>query len=636
MFESFSRIVRPPPRLNVWQWADAHRFLAKGISARSLRASVPYRTLDAPHQKAPQESMTDPTVQVTVLIMASQIGGKTEMINNAIGYHMHWKPTNAVVMYPTIESGEKYSKQKLMPMVRATPVLQSLIAPARTRDSGNTILVKEFSGGSIFVVGSNSPASLRQASGQLLIADEIDSYEEGAGTEGDSIELLWRRGESFPGVVKILSSTPTVKGNSRIWKWFELSDQQYWHVPCPRCEFFQILKWANVVWPKGSPIDARYECCKCNKLLTDEERLFAYHAGRWHETAPFAGIRGFHLSGLYCPWPAQKGFANRLHQMAVEHLRAEKAGKESIRVRVNTFFCECFEDQLEEAPDASAIHTRCEVYPTEIPEEVCYLTAAADVQKNRIELEIVGWGIGEETWGIEYKAIFGKVDSPQLWAALDIELSKGFQHPCGAILKIGCALIDSGGTDDTKAFAHPVYRFVHQRQTRFVFACKGSSEPGAPLVRPSVQKATKIILQIVGTDVCKSAVYERLAIQSPGPGFMHYPRDRGYDEEYFAGLTAERVLMDRTKGSLKRKWIKQRERNEPLDIRAYNTAAFEIRRVNLVACSANLRKNMPTAPATEAKPLAACGSAAEIALKPPAAAQRPTNIRRRMKFAGWQ
>jgi phage terminase large subunit GpA-like protein len=200
-WQPFAKQARPPPRLNIWQWADAHRYLAKGISARSLRASVPYRTQDAPHQKAAQESMTDPAVQVTVLIMASQIGGKTEMINNAIGYHMHWKPTNAVVMYPTIESAEKYSKQKLMPMVRATPVLQGLIAPNRMRDSGNTILVKEFSGGSIFMVGANSPASLRQASGQLLIADEIDSYKDSAGIEGDPVELLWRRGESFPNVV---------------------------------------------------------------------------------------------------------------------------------------------------------------------------------------------------------------------------------------------------------------------------------------------------------------------------------------------------------------------------------------------------------------------------------------------------
>lgn len=636
----FSAALRPKPRLNVWQWADKFRYLAKGVSARSLRGDMRYRTSDAPHQRGIQESFTDPTVQVTVVIGASQISGKTECILNCVGFHMEHKPTNVIVCYPTIDSVEKFSKKKLTPAIYATPELNELVSPARSRDSGNTILVKEFRGGSIFMVGANSAASLRGASGQILIADEIDSYEASAGVEGDPVELLFKRGESYQHVVKILSSTPTIKGASAIWDWFEQSDQQYWFVPCPKCQHFQTLKWAQVRWPKGEPHLACYVCEKCEAELTDDERLAMYHAGEWRPTAPFRGIRGYHLNGIYCPWPAQDGFENRLHQMAVEHLRADKKGKEAIKVRVNTFLCECWEEEMEEAPSDSALLLRCEIYP-EIPEKVCYLTAAVDTQKDRLEIEILGWGPGEETWGIETKKLFGNTSQPEVWDQLEEELSRSYQHPSGAVLKLGCVLIDSGGVMDNRAFAQPVYRFVKRRQGRYIFACKGSSEIGAPLVNGRLQK-NGILLQMVGTDVCKSTVYERLQLETPGPGYMHFPQGRGYDEEYFKQLTAERVYIDRTRGFTKRKWVKTRARNEALDLRGYNIAAFEIRNVNLDACAANLLRSVEAKTAqkatidAEAQAKTVADSHLRLHPAPQAKETPPTRQqRRRVGFVRW-
>lgn len=526
----------------------------------------------------------------------------TEVFNNVIGYHMEYLPTNSIVMYPTIEAAERYSKKKFMPMCRATPCLDSLLPNSRSRDSGNTILVKEFTGGSVFFVGSNSPASLRGASGEILLADEIDSNEDSAGDEGDAVDLLFKRGESYPQVVQGLASTPTIEGSSRIWSWFEQSDQQFWFVPCPHCGTFGIMKWSQesaikagpsyfVEWPDKEPEKAVLVCATCAKSCDDPQRLEMYHAGQWRATAPFTGIRGFHLNWINCPWPAKRGYKHRLHQMAEQWEAAVKKGEQSVKVIVNTGLCETWKVKLENAPDHESLILRLETYETEIPDPVVYLTASVDTQSDRIEYEITGWGIGEECFGIKVGKLFGNPHLPDVWDQLDGILSQTFIHPCGAALRISCCLVDSGGQHDAKAFAKPVYNYVRRRQGRYIFACKGSSELGSPLVVGRMLK-NGIMLQSVGGDVAKSLIYERVTIETPGPGYCHWPEGRGYDEEYFKQLTAEAVSI--IKG--RRMWVKRRARNEALDLRVYNHAALEIRNPNLQAISDNLRRKPEQVP----------------------------------------
>lgn len=598
------KLFAPRPPRNIWQWADEKRILAKGVSAKSEHGDARYNSADAPHQIKVQESPTDPDVQITVMIGASQIFGKTEVINNIIGYHMDYRPASTVVMYPTIETAEKFSKKKLKPLLEFTPCLKEIVASSRSRSSDNTILVKDFRGGSIFVVGSNSTSSLRSASGQILIGDEIDDYESDIGGQGDPVDLLWKRGESYPNAVKVLSSTPTIHGASRIWDYWEQSDQQLWFVPCVNCGTQIIFKWshksklnpalpfAQIEWPAGNPKGAVMVCQVCSKSFNDAQRRDMYFAGDWKATAPFNGIRGFHLSWLYCPWPEHKGFDNRLHEMAEEWERAKKKGSNSIKVIINTGLCECFEIEYEKPPEWDSILNRLEPCETELPKEVVYLTCFVDVQGDRLEVHWKGWAVGEESWALQTKKLFGNPHQPAVWADLDAELSRRWQHPSGAVLRLGCALIDSGGVTDSKAFSKPVYRFVRTRQGRYIFAAKGSSEIAAPLFLPKLQK-NGILLHLIGTDVCKSEVYTRIALQEPGPLYCHWLAGRGYDEEFFKQLTAERVSVVRKK----REWVKTRARNEALDMEAGNIAAFEIRNPNLEAIADSLKKSVEVATA---------------------------------------
>ncbi len=577
-------LLRPKERLNIWQWAERRRYLAKGVSAKTLEGPKLYSTADAPHQRKPQEAPTDPRVQVTVLVMASQVAGKTEIFNNVIGYHMDHAPRSMVVMYPTLQAAEKYSKKKFTPMVEASPCLSQILRPSRTRDSGNTILVKDFQGGSVFFVGANSTPSLRGASGEVLLGDEIDSNVASAGEEGDPIELLFKRGESFPNCIKLLASTPTIKGASAIWEWFELSDQQYWFVPCVKCGRHQALKWWQVQWPKGEPEKAVLVCAHCAKALTDRQRLEMYYHGEWRPTAPFKGIAGFHLNGIYTPWPAQKGFANRLHQMAEEFLRAKKGGEYKLRVWTNTFLTETWEEATEQI-DHAAVYGRAESYgPQKLPAEVLIIFCSVDVQKAWLELEVIGLGLDDETWGIEHRKIEGDTEQDEVWQDLADVLAQTYKRTDQVTLRITATTIDM------RHKPHKVRAFAQQSGIPRVYPVYGINSAHQPiLVTTRLNKHYRLRTFAVAGRIAKDMIFARLKVEEPGPRYMHFPNGSGYDAGYFEGLTAEVLKRKKVRGVVVEQYEKIRERNEPLDLRVYFLAGIDILKPNLTAIAKHLK-----------------------------------------------
>ena len=522
-----------------------------------------------------------------VLQWGAQLG-KTEILLCAIGYFVEAQPSPMLIVYPTLDTARKFSRLKLTAMIHETPCLVDKVKDPRTRDSGNTILAKDFTGGSMIIAGSNSPSSLRQISCRVVIQDEIDTYELSAGAEGDPCFLADARASNFHDAILIKSSTPTIRGASRIETAFEKSDQRKWHVPCPECGEFQVLEWANVQWPKDDPAKAFYLCPLCKAELTDLQRVQMVNAGEWRALNPDSKICGYSLSGLNRIMGRKKQFDSYLHEFAHNFLEAKHRGREHLKVWTNTFLNETWEESGERI-DTEGMINRAEDYQVEpLPETVLALTAGADVQKDRVEITVVGWGVAEESWSIEHRAILGDPEGLEIWKDVDEFLARKWTHASGASLRIACACIDSGYS------TRNVYNFCKPRQPRRVFAVKGSNRNGAPLVTKRVVKMARSTVFFVGGDTAKDSIFARLRLEEPGPRFMHYPHGNGFDEEYFRQLTAEEIRTRMHHGFPIRYYKKIRERNEALDCFVYNLAALEILNPNFERLAKNITKETDT------------------------------------------
>lgn len=576
-------LLRKPPRLTVSEWCDRHLYLPREGNAEPGK----YRITRMPYQRAMLDDALDSSAQEVVWMIASQLG-KTACLVGITSYFIHQDPTAILVVYPTLDSAKSWSREKLTPTLKETPALRGLVRDARSRDSENTTLNKKFPGGNITVCGANSPSGLRQRSKRVVIQDEIDAFE--VNSEGDPMKQADKRAETFHNAVKIKASTPTIKGASRIEALYKDSDQQQWFCPCPRCGQHQTLKWSQVKWPDGKPEEACYECEHCKAALTDGDRISMILNGEWRPTAPFKGIRGRHMNGLYRVIGRKKSSRSYLHEFAMEAIAAKHRGKFDIMVWVNTFLAETFEDQAEKI-EASGLMKRAEAYGPELPDDVLVLTAGVDVQKDRLEVEIVGWGKGDESWGVLYAVIPGNALMPATWCELDTLLSKQWQTVSGRSLHITAACVDSGD------FTQEVYTYAKPRFARRIFAVKGSNTAGDPIVS-SLRRSNRMRCPVyrIGTDQAKGLIYGRLKIEEPGPGYMHFPQDRkfGFDENYFSMLTAEEIRTEFHKGFPRRVWIKTRPRNEALDCRVYATAALAILQPDWGLLSKHLARKQKT------------------------------------------
>lgn len=542
------------------------------------------------------DALGDPSVEAVVIMSSAQIG-KTEIINNVIGYHIHLDPAPILLLQPTLEMAEAWSKDRFAPMLRDTDSLRGLVKDPRTRDSGNTLLHKRFPGGHITMAGANSPASLASRPIRLVLCDEVDRYPVSAGTEGDPVSLAKKRSTTFWNRKLLLTSTPTIKGASRIEAAFLQSDQRRFHVPCLHCGEMQTLKWQQVKWEsdeneegikRHKPETAHYVCEHCDGALRDSDKLAMLKAGQWIAEAPFTGIVGFHVNELYSPWVT-------FPQMVAEFLKAKKL-PETLKTWVNTSLGESWEE-AGESIEADALMQRKESWGFEAPEEVAVITAGVDVQGDRLEIEIKGWGIGEESWSLDYRQFFGDPAQDAVWQELDAYLQRPVKSKTGMHLNIACACIDSGG-HHTQA----VYEFCKSRAVRGIFPVKGMNQPGKPLVgRPSKNNRYKIRLYPLGVDTGKEVIYSRLRLTDHGPGYCHFPVDR--DREYFLQLTAEKQVTRFHKGAARREWIKTRSRNEALDCNVYALAALKLLNPDLDALAAAMRlapRPEPEKPSTPA------------------------------------
>lgn len=566
--QSRKRILIPPTKMSLVEWADEYRVLSPESSSEPGR----FKTSRVEVARGPMLAVTDPKVREITVVCCTQLM-KTELLNNIVGFFIHQDPAPLIVMQPNEKLGKAWSQDRLDKMIRDTPVLQDKVKDKKSRDSENTISHKSFPGGHVTVVGSNAPGDLAMRPVRVVLCDEVDKYPPSAGKEGDPISLIRERAATFWNYLIVKVCSPTIEGRSRIQQEYDNSDQRKFHVPCPHCGVADEMRWDHVKWEEGAPRDAKYHCPSCEKPWSEPERIKALSSGTWVATAPFNGHAGFHVTKLSSPWET-------LGTLVVKFLEAKKS-PETLKAFVNTQLAETWKEKGD-APEWERLYRQREKYKIgTVPIRGLFLTCGVDVQGDRIEYEVVAWGRGKESWSVEYGVIMGQTNTDMPWIKLAEVLDHQYEHERGGMLPIRMMAVDSGHN------TQHVYNWVRRFPPNRVIAIKGDKLqiivgiPKAADVNMNGQKSRRgLRIWPIGVGTVKSELYSWLKLEPPlheeesfPAGFCHFPE---YDEEYFKMLTAEQLVKVMHKGYARYEWTKFRDRNESLDTRVYARAAASI------------------------------------------------------------
>ena len=578
--EILSSILAPPPDLTISEWAEEFAYLSAESSAE------PGKWKSIPYQVGIMDGISDKENERVTWMKSARVG-YTATLKHVVGYYAHQDPSPMLLAQPTIDDAKGFSVEEIGPMIRDTPALAK-IALTEQDGVGVTQLRKRFkSGASLLLVGANSPRGFRRVTIRVVMFDEVDGYPATAGDEGDQIKLGVKRTETFWNRKIIMGSTPTVKGASRIAQHFEASDKRFYVVPCPQCDGRLILRWsakseygtpielpagvkfAHMAWDNKDPETAHFVCGHSGCVIEEKHKVAMVSNGTWLATKPSRGHAGFHI------WAGYSLFPNAAWSKLVEEYLDIMARKDwlALQVFVNTVLGEVWESRGERV-EGSVLFERREDYGEVAPAQSVAVTAGVDIQGDRIEVEKVAWSPTSESWGIGKRVIYGDPTGPDIWDALHNVLAEPIEHELGNPLTLLCAAIDSGYLTNT------VTAWCSERWARRWYAIKGQAGAGRPIWPKKVSKTKGKYPQFVlGVDEAKDLTYNRLRLETPGPGFCHY--NLGYDEDHFTQLTSEEAKVEYERGQAIRRWFLRpgHKRNEALDLRVYATAAWEAAKI---------------------------------------------------------
>jgi len=594
--------LRPRRHLSVSEWADSKRVLKTGTANPG-----PWRTSYVPYLREVMDSLSAHSPVETVVFMKSAQTAGTECGLNWIGYVMEHAPAEMLHVMPSLDLRKRFHVRRFMRLLTESDSLSKLFGGDPKRSSGNAEDLTVFPGGTLIKAGANSPNSLRSDAVRYVFCDEIDGFQWDVGGEGDPLELIKNRQRTYARRKLLLVSTPTNAATSRIATEYERSDKRRYHVPCPECGALQPLefggkdvnhglKWRTAPPPAGQIEDATsikqvtsawYVCRDKGCIIHEHHKADMLAAGRWIAAHPERKVRGYHINALYSPI----GMGERWAGIAQQWLNAQ--GDDSkLKAFINTYLGEVWREDGQQT-DPVGLMARLEAYDyasllhDESP--VIATFSGTDVQKDRLEVTIIGIGLNEEVWVLDHLIIPGDTAQPEVWRDYSAALEPYGLHR-GAI--------------DTGYNTSMVYAYCesHARQ----LPIKGVPGPHRPFVENKKERARRlrgqrrrgIQVHLVGTDQAKTLLYSRLALQKPGPNFIHFPNEPAFDHEYFAQLAAEKLVKRMKGGRPYLEWIQTRPRNEALDCLVYALAAYYLADVDLH----DLRQRQIGARNTQPKP----------------------------------
>lgn len=570
---------KPEPLLTVSEWADGNRILSRKSSSEPGR----WRTERTPYLREIMDclSVFHPCKKV-VFKKPSQIGG-TECGNNWIGYIIDHAPGPALLVQPTVDLSKRNSRLRIEPLIDESPTLKQKTKPLKSRDSSNTVLQKDFEGGTLVMTGANSAAGLRSMPARYIMFDEIDAYPRDVEGEGSPVSLALARSRTFSRRKAFFCSTPTFDGDSIIDDEFELSDKRFFEVPCPECNQFQVLQFKQLEWPEGKPEAAEYCCEHCGVLIDEKFKTKMLQAGKWVATNPTSKTPGFHLNSLYSPvgWFSWGEIASDYVEAKRQYEQEKKT--EKMKTFTNTVLGLSYKEPGD-APEWKRLYFRREKFAMGVvPKNGRFLTCGVDVQKDRLEAEVIAWAPGFENWSVDYQVFNGETADEKVWNDLASYIEGTFPTEEGGAMPIQLCAIDSGYN------TQHVYNFCRKYSPTRVVPVKGVDDLQVLVAQPrQVDVKVKgkprvrrgVMFWNVGVNLIKSELYGWLKCDPPMDGeetphgFCHFPE---YGDEYFKQLCSERAVIRRDRKNRNIiEWVKSRERNEALDVRIYNRAAASL------------------------------------------------------------
>lgn len=580
-----------PAEMTISQWADRYRVLARESSADYGKWS----TDRAPYLREIMDAICDPNIDEVTIVAPSQ-SGKSEILLNAMGYYMHIDPSPMLLVQYSLDEAEKFSKSRIAPMLRETAVLRALVKDPRARDSGNTLLTKEFPGGQLDIVGANSPAGMASKPKKIVFLDERDRHPRSAGTEGDVKLIAKARTTTYEDhgrkLIEVSSpgDEPSEDGTegSLIWPSYLEGTQEVIEFACPDCKFFQTLEHDRLKWESNADgivltASVHYECAACGHKIRKRHGL----RQRWRATARprVPRKRSFRIHGLAAAFTSWGAYAQEF----------KNAGKDPEKLKTfwNTKRGECWKDQGMEDQKAR-LKARSVPYTSEnwhAPREVALLTAGVDKQPDRWEVTVRGWGVGEQSWLIEHAVLRCDTSQPAALSVLhQYRTERTWLHESGAVMKIRAMCIDAG--DDGANVIKYANTWLHQH----VYPIKGHNMYEASIVPRKPSRVKHGRLWVIGVNAITEKIYRRLTMPSPGPGYLHFnhfasaaPPLASLSGDYIDQLlNARRVTNPKTK---RRSW-ESLGRDEALDCEKYAYAALMLGPVDILNLAREVERVM--------------------------------------------
>ena len=577
--------LQTPPEEDIATWLGNNLYLPSDTAEPGI-----YNPNRAPYQKQVLlcASPSNPTRRIT-LCFGTQMG-KTLIEEGIMAYYIAHSPRPQAFAFSNRGELDEFVKLKFDPLMNANPMIKSKFG-AESNRTGNTLAEKVYTGGFIRFVPANVEASMRSYSVSVLIMDEKDTYPLDVGKNGDPGTQLLSRTNAFHEQRKIIESSTPNNEESHILSDLEKSTYNLYHVPCPHCKEMITLEWEHMKWDEEEANDNKVVknvhmiCPKCGGKIYNIDKDYMLPNGEWRASNTRANPehQGFILSSLYAPvgWLSWESLAQQYSDAINEKTESKK--RTALVAFYTTKLCKQYKvgmakpkslDLMDKAKDSPYMRGK-------IPEWVGMITTATDVQKNRLETVLMGWGKRGRHIAFEHRVFLLSPNEAMTdtensaWAAYTQEIVYGaFQREDGVILSSVANAIDTGYLTDT------INTYYEKYGNATVMPVKGEVKgftPGEVMPIQKYRNNRTIVYYQVPVENIKFNVYASLT-KEVEDNYEKFEPCSDYSREWWEQLCAESLKWN--SNTKRYEWMKDRDRNEILDCFVYNYGLYYYLKLN--------------------------------------------------------